>query len=270
MRVAAKRGRWHVYTHDAITITADAYETILLGTAEAPSPQGQVCRSAQAACQQRLDELFPDMASRPESPEPPAKLTPEEIQQQLNEAFAGVLLNGGTPRTPPEPRIESPGRSLSSEELQQHLNEHFGNSRPRLGPTLSLRRIRSLFRAGNPATGGPSRRQRCDARVKNLFRIGKNGVGVAWPLLQRLGDGERSLLGAWRRVDGSEDQRARRASLPRWSRGGAGGLRDAVPRGGNSLRAASAARDGWPNRCASSPAPKRTGLREGGSPSTTR
>ena len=51
MRVAAKRGRWHVYTHDAITITADAYETILLGTAEAPSPQGQVCRSAQAACQ---------------------------------------------------------------------------------------------------------------------------------------------------------------------------------------------------------------------------
>lgn len=197
MRVAAKRGRWHVYTHDAITITADAYETILLGTAEAPSPQGQVCRSAQAACQQRLDELFPDMASRPESPEPPAKLTPEEIQQQLNEAFAGVLLNGGTPRTPPEPRIESPGPSLSSEELQQHLNEHFGNSRPRLGPTLSPRRIRSLFRAGNPATGGPSRRQRCDARVKNLFRIGKNGVGVAWPLLQRLGDGERSLLGAW-------------------------------------------------------------------------
>ena len=65
MRVAAKRGRWHVYTHDAITITADAYETILLGTAEAPSPQGQACRSAQAACQQRLDELFPDMASRP-------------------------------------------------------------------------------------------------------------------------------------------------------------------------------------------------------------
>lgn len=176
----------------------------------------------------------------------------------------------GPPRTPPEPRIESPGPSLSSEELQQHLNEHFGNSRPRLGPTLSLRRIRSLFRAGNPATGGPSRRQRCDARVKNLFRIGKNGVGVAWPLLQRLGDGEWSLLGAWRRVDGSEDQRARRASLPRWSRGGAGGLRDAVPRGGNSLRAASAARDGWPNRCASSPAPKRTGLREGGSPSTTR
>ena len=40
------------------------------------------------------------------------------------------------------------------------------------------RRRRFLFRAGNPATGGPSRRQRCDARVKNLFRIGKNGVKV--------------------------------------------------------------------------------------------
>ena len=157
----------------------------------------------------------------PSSPEPPAKLTPEEIQQQLNEAFAGVLLNGGTPRTPPEPRIESPGPSLSSEELQQHLNEHFGNSRPRLGPTLSPRRIRSLFRAGNPATGGPSRRQRCDARVKNLFRIGKNGVGVAWPLLQRLGDGERSLLGAWRRVDGSEDPRGQGARRCRDGRGAA-------------------------------------------------
>ena len=255
MRVAAKRGRWHVYTHDAITITADAYETILLGTAEAPSPQGQVCHRLRPPANSVWTNSSPIWLRGPSRPSRPRN----SRQKKSN-----------TPRTPPEPRIESPGPSLSSEELQQHLNEHFGNSRPRLGPTLSPRRIRSLFRAGNPATGGPSRRQRCDARVKNLFRIGKNGVGVAWPLLQRLGDGERSLLGAWRRVDGSEDQRARRASLPRWSRGGAGGLRDAVPRGGNSLRAASAARDGWPNRCASSPAPKRTGLREGGSPSTTR
>jgi hypothetical protein len=133
--------------------------------------------------QQRLHELFPDMPSRPElpkpPPEPPPKLTPEEIQQQLDKAFAGGVLNGGAPRTRPEPRVESPGPSLSPEEVQQRLNEHFGNSRPLPGATLSPRRLRSLFRVGKPATGGPSRRQRCDARVKNLFRIGKNGVRVS-------------------------------------------------------------------------------------------
>jgi hypothetical protein len=42
----------------------------------------------------------------------------------------------------------------------------------------SRRRLRS-FKIGNSGTGGPSRRQRCDARVKNLFRIGKNGVRVS-------------------------------------------------------------------------------------------
>jgi len=51
-------------------------------------------------------------------------------------------------------------------------------SRPE--PTPSPRRLRSLLRsAGKPAAGGPSRRQRCDARVKNLLKIGKNGVRVS-------------------------------------------------------------------------------------------
>jgi len=45
------------------------------------------------------------------------------------------------------------------------------------------RRLRSILRSlrsrpAKPATVGPSRRRRCDARVKNLFRIGKNGVRV--------------------------------------------------------------------------------------------
>src|SRR5271166_4416675 len=51
-------------------------------------------------------------------------------------------------------------------------------SRPE--PTPPPRRLRSLLRsAGKPAAGGPSRRQRCDARVKNLLKIGKNGVRVS-------------------------------------------------------------------------------------------
>ena len=72
------------------------------------------------------------------------QLTPEEIQQQLDEAFGpwdGM-------KSHPSPSVPSPS-SLRS------------------------------FRVGKPATGGQSRRQRCDAQVKNLFRIGKNGVRVA-------------------------------------------------------------------------------------------
>jgi hypothetical protein len=134
--------------------------------------------------QQQLNETFRDVSSdgwmspKP-PPEPPPKLTPKELQQRLSDAFAGVLLNGGTLRTQPEPQVESPRAPVSPEELQQRLNEHFDNSCARLAPTPSPRRRRSLFRAGNPATGGPSRRQRCDARVKNLFRIGENGVRVS-------------------------------------------------------------------------------------------
>ena len=80
--------------------------------------------------------------------------------------------SGRRPSRPPK---------LTPEEIQQQLNEAFGpwewmKSHP--SPGLSARRRRSLFRVSKPATGGPSRRQRCDARVKNLFRIGKNGVRV--------------------------------------------------------------------------------------------
>jgi hypothetical protein len=154
------------------------------GASPKPPPEPRPKLSPEEV-QQRLDELFADMASRPElpkpPPEPPRKLTPEELQQQLDEAFAGVLSNGGTLRTLPEPRVESPRPPLSREEVQQQLNEAFApsecmKSHPSPGP--SPRRLRSLFRAGNSATGRPSRRQRCDARVKNVFRIGKNGVRV--------------------------------------------------------------------------------------------
>ena len=36
----------------------------------------------------------------------------------------------------------------------------------------------SIVQVGTPAAAAPSRRCRCDAQVKNLFRIGKNGVRV--------------------------------------------------------------------------------------------
>ena len=131
--------------------------------------------------QQRCNELFGDTASRPE-PTPPARRpepsTPEEIQQRLNEAFAGAEVPNAWPwaAPPPEPRPK-----LAPEEIQQ-LNEAFApwewtKSHP--APCPSRRRRRCRFGASDPATGGPSRRQRCDARVKNLFRIGKNGVRVS-------------------------------------------------------------------------------------------
>jgi hypothetical protein len=133
--------------------------------------------------QQRFDKLFGDMPSRPKPTPAPRRPdpSPEELQQRLSEAFAGALSNGGTLRTQPEPRVESPRPSFSPEEIQQQLNEAFAPSewmKSHPSPCKSARRLRSLFRAGNSATGGPSRRQRCDARVKNLFRIGKNGVRV--------------------------------------------------------------------------------------------
>ena len=132
--------------------------------------------------QQQLNELFGDMPSRPErvqSPRRPDPSTPEELQQRLNEAFAGIAFpNNAWPsvRPPPEPPPQ-----LTPQEIQQELNEAFGpwewmKSHPSPGP--ARRRRRSLFRAIKPATSGPSLRQRCDARVKNHFRIGKNGVRV--------------------------------------------------------------------------------------------
>jgi hypothetical protein len=133
--------------------------------------------------QRQLGELFGDMPPRPartplaRRPDPS---TLEELQRRLNEAFAGMAFpNNAWPS--PKPPVEPPPE-LTPEEIQQQLSEAFGpwewmKSHPSPGP--SSRRLRSLFRAGNPATGGPSRRQRCDARVKNLFKTGKNGVRVS-------------------------------------------------------------------------------------------
>jgi hypothetical protein len=127
--------------------------------------------------QQRCNERFGDMASRPDSASAPTRpLYPRGTQQRLNEAFADMLPKSAPlPKPPPEP---SP--KLTPEEVQQQLNEAFApwewmKSQP--SPGLSARRLRS-FRVGKSATGGPSRRRRCDARVKNHFRIGKNGVRV--------------------------------------------------------------------------------------------
>jgi hypothetical protein len=132
--------------------------------------------------QQRLNELFAGTPPRPRptaSPRRPDPSTPEELQQRLDEAFGRVRPAGGFTTPSPKPPPEPP-RKLTPEELQHELNEAFApwewmKSHPSAG--RPPRRLRS-FRVGNPATGGPSRRQRCDARVKNLFRIGKNGVRV--------------------------------------------------------------------------------------------
>src|SRR5208283_3552829 len=135
--------------------------------------------------------MIPHFEGRPmPMPSPPMleePLSPEEIQQRLKEAFAGVLLKGGTLRTRPDPPVEGRRADLSPEEIQQQLNEAFAahewsKSLPRLTP--SPRRLRSMLRSlrtrpAKPATGGRARRRRCDARVKNLFRIGKNGVRVS-------------------------------------------------------------------------------------------
>jgi len=122
------------------------------------------------------------MPSRPEptpTPRRPEPSTPEEIQQRLNEAFAGAEVPNAWPSVRPP---SEPPPKLSPEEIQQQLSEAFApwewmKSHP--SPALSRRRRRFLFRASNPATGGPARRERCDARVKNLFRVGKNGVRVS-------------------------------------------------------------------------------------------
>src|SRR5579871_1869723 len=129
--------------------------------------------------QQRCNELFGDMPPRP-APTPSARRpepsTPEELQERLTEAFAGMACRSSWPPKPEPP--PDPPPELTPEELQQQLNDAFGpwewlKTHPSAG--RSPRRLRS-FRVGKPATGGPSRRQRCDAQVKNLFRIGKNGV----------------------------------------------------------------------------------------------
>jgi hypothetical protein len=112
----------------------------------------------------------------------PSQPTPEELQRQLDEHFGHLK-----PARWTEPPVESREPDLSPEEIQQQLNDAFAahewsKSLPRLTP--SPRRVRSMLRSlrsrpAKPATGGPSRRQRCDARVKNLFKICKNGVRVS-------------------------------------------------------------------------------------------
>ena len=139
-----------------------------------PPPPEPSPKLAPEELQQRLNELFADARSRTEpSPTPrrPDPSTPEELQERLNEAF-------GTPRTLPPPE---PPPKLTPEEIQRQLNDAFApwewmKSHP--SPGLSARRRRSLFGVSEPETG-PSRRQRCDARVKNVFKIGKNGVRVS-------------------------------------------------------------------------------------------
>ena len=140
--------------------------------------------------QRRLHEAFAGWRPPPR-PDPPVEsrqpdLSPEEVQRALDEAFAGRM----TPR--PEPRLESrePEPALTPEELQLALDEAFGGAASRPSLSSSPRSIRALQRSLRRGSASPppwerarraplDRRRRCDARVKNLFRIGKNGVRVS-------------------------------------------------------------------------------------------
>jgi hypothetical protein len=144
------------------------------------SPQPKL---SPAEVQQRLNDFFGDMPPRPEPIPPPRRgdLSPEDLQHHFNEAFAGVLVNDWTR---PEPPREPPSK-LTPDEVQRQLNEAFApyewaKSHPGPGPSpRSLRFLQRAMTMGKRATGGPSRRQRCNARVKNLIRIGKHGVRVS-------------------------------------------------------------------------------------------
>jgi hypothetical protein len=112
----------------------------------------------------------------------PGKLSPEEVQRELDQHFGH--LNPASHWL--EPRVEpAPPPKLSPQELQWALDDAFSRDASRPAPTRSPRRLRSMLRSlrirprPELAPGGPSRRRRCDARVKNLFKIGKNGVRVS-------------------------------------------------------------------------------------------
>jgi hypothetical protein len=144
-----------------------------------PHMEGRRSPPTPEELQRQLDEHFAHLkptaprAEPPvESPEP--KRSPEELQRGLDEAFADW--------TPPPQREPLPSPKLSPRDLQRALDDAFSRDASRLGPTPSPRRLRSMLRSlrsrPRPATG-PSRRRRCDARVKNLFKICKNGVRVS-------------------------------------------------------------------------------------------
>src|SRR5271166_3860100 len=65
-----------------------------------------------------LQEVFPRPMTDMTTPEPPPKLSPEEIQRKLNELFG--------PPKPSAPRpdpVKSPEPELTPEEIQRQLNE---------------------------------------------------------------------------------------------------------------------------------------------------
>jgi hypothetical protein len=147
----------------------------------------------------------------------PEKLSPEEVQRQLDEAFAGWTR---PPRR--EPRVENRELALSPQELQQALDEQFGCAASRPGTSPSPRAIRNMQRSlrrgsAQPAPWdraghGRARRRRCDARVKNLFKICKNGVRVSRGLFCRawaMENGRCRFHGGWSTGPRSPDGKAR-------------------------------------------------------------
>ena len=104
--------------------------------------------------QQRCNEPFGDTASRPK-PTPPARRpepsTPEEIQQRLNEALAGAEVPNAWPwaALPPEPRPK-----LAPEEIQQ-LNEAFAPWEWAKSHPAPVHRAADVAAGSGPATPRP-------------------------------------------------------------------------------------------------------------------
>jgi len=194
------------------------------------------------------------MPSPPTLEEP---LSPEEVQRQLDAHFGH--LKATAPR--PDPPIESPRQAdLSAEELQQRLNELFAGIPSRPEPTPSPRRpdpstpeeLQQRFERGiwlyariarrRPARRAASVATRESRTCSSSARTASGSLATSFAKAGRWRTGVAGCMAALRPVRGL--RRARRASSLRWSRGGASGLSGDAPKGRNSLRVASAVRDG--------------------------
>jgi hypothetical protein len=142
-----------------------------------------------------LNEHFAEWARSLPKPTPSPRhttLSPEEVQRQLDQYFGHLNPTAHWLESRLEP---APPPKLTPEEIQRALDEAFAvtTSRPELAPSpRAIRNMQRSLRRGSAkpapwdrAGHGRARRRRCDARVKNLFKICKNGVRVSRGLFCR-------------------------------------------------------------------------------------
>ena len=197
--------------------------------------------------QQRLGELFGDMPLRPKptpAPRRPDPSTPEELQQRLNEAFGGAVRNAWPRQTAARAAPEAlTGRNSTAIErsLRSLGVDEVAILRPvRLAAVFDPCSGRASLRPGDRrAVSAATRGSRtCSGSARTASGL----LAAAFAKAGRWRTGVAGCMAALRRVRGP--QRARRALSPRWSRDGASGLNGGRRKGRNSLRVASAGRDG--------------------------